>query len=218
MTDRALDPAVKTETEAPEVIAAAFVELDFSSGPVRVWTGLGPIDAAMPGAASFTWDGVGDLGSINAISESSDRRQNGVQLTLSGVDAGLLSTALTENYQGRTAGIWIAFLDADHQIIAQPVRVFGGMMDVMSTVDGDPSGSISLTCESRETVLTRNSESLLTDQEQQRLHPGDLGLAFVMELQSKEINWGSPGAAAGKSTGGGQGGGFDFDDLGPFRG
>ncbi|MFQ5535663.1 MAG: hypothetical protein ACE5EM_12675 [Sphingomonadales bacterium] len=192
MTDRNLDPAVKTETEAPEVTSVVFVELDFDSGPVRVWSGMGPIMAAMPDRAAATWDGVGDLGSIDAISESADRTQHGVQLTLSGIDPDLLTTALEENYQGRAADIWIAFLDASHQVIGEPVSVFGGIMDVMSTIDGDETGLLSLTCESREALLGRSSESLLTDQEQQRLHPGDNGLNFVMELQNKEILWGMP--------------------------
>jgi len=192
MSDRNLTAGVTAETEAAQTTAVAFVELDFASGPVRCWTGVGPVTAAMPGEAAVTWEGVGDLGRIEAVAESSDRRQNGVRFALSGVNNALLGTALTEDYQGRRARMWIAFVDAAGAIIADPVPVFGGLMDVMETADGDATGTITLDCESREAQLARASTSLLTDQEQQRLYPGDRGLEFVQELQSKEILWGAP--------------------------
>ncbi|MFQ5535577.1 MAG: hypothetical protein ACE5EM_12240 [Sphingomonadales bacterium] len=191
MTDRSMTAAASAETEASSIIPVLFCELMFET-PARVWSGLGPIMAAMPGEAVQTWDGVGDLGSIDAVAETADRRENGMQLTLSGIDPDLLTSALEENYQGRSAKLWIAFLDASHQVIGEPVSVFGGIMDVMSAADGDETGALSVQCESRDVQTRRSSTSLLTDQEQQRLHPGDKGLEFVMELQSKEILWGMP--------------------------
>ena len=192
MTDRVLTPAVKTETTAASVVTVAFVELAFDGGVVRVWSGIGPVVATMPGGASQTWTGIGNLGSIDAIAESDDRRENGVKLTLSGVDNSLFNDVLNETYQGRAVKIWVAFLNSNHVVMADPVVMFSGIMDTMSVADGDPEGTIVLQCESRQVLLQRTSTSLLTDQQQQRLFPGDLGLAFVQELQSKEIIWGSP--------------------------
>ncbi len=215
MTDRGLTAGAVTETEAAEYRAVVFCELMFAT-PVRVWTGLGPTTATMPGESSQTWDGVGDLGSIDAVRESADGRQNGVNITLSGVDNDLLGSVLTENYQGRSAKMWVVFFDSSYAIVDDPVQFFGGIMDVMSTADGDPNGIITVQCESREAQLRRPSVSFLTNQEQQRLFPGDLFLGFVQELQSKEILWGVPspaGAIPGSSGGSGGFGGEGYGNL-----
>lgn len=210
MTDRTIAAAAKTETEAAAPTIILFCELDFDGDPVNVWTGLAPIITAMPGEALKTWDAIGDLGSVDDVRESTDRRQNGVKLTLSEINSKLLSDALTEEYQGRPAKLWFVFLDENHVIVADPILAFSGLMDTMELADGDPTGAIIVQCESRDILMQRTSISLLTNEEQRRLHPGDKGLEFVMELQSKEILWGvlSPTPAL-PAFGGGGGPGLD---------
>lgn len=196
MVDRTLTGSVVTETISDDYIEVGFVELSLSS-PARFWTGHGTFTATMPGESSQSWIGAGDVGTIDKILESINNAQNGVNFVLSGIDNDLLVSALTEDYQGRAAKVWVAYLDSSYAIIADPVLVFSGQMDVMSTEDGDETGSIFLSCESRDAILRRRSESLLTDEEQQRLFPGDKGLEFVTELQSKEVIWGKVGAGRG---------------------
>ncbi len=190
MTDRTLSAGVITETESRDYAEVAFVELLFESDPVRVWTGIRQITATMPGESSQTWDGIGDLGNIDNILESIDGSENGVKLIMSGIANDLLANALTQDYQGRSAKIWSVFLNDDEQIIPDPVLEFGGQMDQLFVGDGDKTGAITVQCESRVSTLNRTSESLLTDEEQQRLFPDDLGLQFVLELQSKTVVWG----------------------------
>jgi len=191
MTDRNITAAVKNATEALTVYGEAlFIEL-LTDVPGYTWTGVGPVTLAMPGEATRTWLGLGNVGEVNTIAESADRRRNGVNMTLSGVDVDTLNMALIEDYQGQSAKIWQVYFNADLSIIADPVLIFAGHMDTLKVVDGARVGSLSLACESREQLLEKSSRSLLTDQEQQRLHPGDLGLAFINALQSKPILWGA---------------------------
>ncbi len=212
MTDRALTAAFKTETESPSPIGVVFAEFMFTT-PVRVWTGLGDKVATMPGGSSQTWIGVGDLGGIESIIESADRRRNGVLFSLSGVDTSLLSDVLTDNYQGKDVTAWEAYIDDAGVLIADPALAFSGIMDTMGISDGDPSGIIKLQCESRDILLQRTSRSLYTNEEQQLKFPGDLGLEFMLELQDKQIIWGAPGN--GNGGGGGAGfGGQEFSILG----
>lgn len=215
MTDRSLTAGVITETEAPVVIEVMFVELLFDT-PVYLWTGLGSIPATMPGESAQTWVGAGDIGTIDVIGEVTDRKQNGIALGLSGVNNDLLNEVIGEAYQGKSAKIWEAFFNENGTIVADPVLIWAGLMDTMEIADGDPTGTIKLQCESRESYLNRTSRSLLTNEEQQRISSGDLGLAFVAELQLKPLIWGAPNPPGSYGGGSGTGDGFDFSNR--FKG
>ncbi len=195
MVDRTLSGAVVTETTDDDYILVGFVELSYDT-PFRVWTGLGTLTATMPGGSSQSWVGVGDIGNIEGIKETIENAQNGVVMRLSGIDNALLANTLGEDYQGRDAKVWAAYLNSSFALIADPVLIWDGQMDVMTASDGDETGEITLQCEPRVAILRRKSESLLTDEEQQRLFPGDLGLEFVSELQGKEIIWGKVSVSA----------------------
>ena len=202
MTDRTVTAGVASASDALEYASFGFVALDFDTDPVYVWTGTRPFTATLPTETSHSYLGIGALGSIDGILESSDGSSNGVKLQMSGVADGLLANALGENYQGRSAKIWLVFLDADDVIIPDPIVLFSGQMDVMNLVDGDGQGGIEILCESRDQLLKRTSESLLTDEEQQRVYPGDLGLQFVMELQNTVLAWGDKGSSGNVPRGG----------------
>jgi hypothetical protein len=200
MADRELTAAIVTEAETTTIVKSTvgFVLLDFDTDPVYVWTGTYPRTETLVSESSHTWTGLGDLGFIDGIIESANRASvNGVKLIMNGIANDLLSGALDQNYQGRAAKIWLAFLDGDEAIIATEIVLFNGQMDVLRIVDGDGQGAIEVSCESREGLLKRTSESLLTDEEQQRVFPGDLGLEFVVELQGKILPWGEKGTGDG---------------------
>lgn len=203
MVDRTLTIAEITETTERDYKVAAMVSLFFDIAHVHVWTGLGSMQLTLPTETQHTWLGVGELGSIDGILESTDRSVNGVKLTLTGIDNDMLSHALTQDYQGRDAKIWLVYFDEIWQPIGDGILIFAGQMDTLSAVDGDKKGMVTVQCESRDALLRRTSESLLTDEEQQRLWPGDLGLEFVTALQSKEIQWGVPDRNSSGSRGGG---------------
>ena len=82
-----------------------FFEGEFADGGgefVRVWSGYGTIQWN-----GLSWTGVGHLGGISAIEESSDFRANVVTVSLSGIPAALVSTALGSTRQGLPGRIWI---------------------------------------------------------------------------------------------------------------
>lgn len=202
MTDRTVTAGVKTETEAAEVFGEAlFIEL-LTDTPGFAWTGVGPIIATMPGESSHTWLGMANIGEVSNVAESADRRRNGINMKMSGIDVDLLNIALLEDYQGKSAKIWQVYFNSSLNIIPDPLLIFAGTMDTLKAIDGSRTGVLSLTCESREQQLERTSRSLLTHQEQQRLFPGDLGLAFVTSLQSKVILWGAKTQGDSGSSGG----------------
>lgn len=168
---------------APNFSGVAFVQLNFvqplylSTLPYSfVWNGI-------------TWIGAGNLGSISSIGENTDLQAQGVSLTLAGIDPGLISIALSEQYQGKQCQIWFCPLDANGQLIGNPIRIFNGRVDTMN-IEAGSSATITLSAESALVDFFRVRASRFNDAEQQTRFPGDLGLSYVAQVVEKEIQWG----------------------------
>ena len=181
---RSLTTAFKNETLASEITPIALVDLDFSGGHVRVWTGQG--DLTWDGK---TWTGTGTLLNIDAIQESTDIAAHGVSLQLNGVPSELLSTVLTEHYQGRAAVIYLAALNSSQAVIADPFILWSGRMDVMQIQDAAETATITLNAENRLIDLERQRERRYTDLDQKNFFSSDRGLEHVAAQLDREFNW-----------------------------
>lgn len=179
--DLHVDTAAELQGEKLQPIG--MVELGFDSGWVRLWSGIGQL----------TWnasvfEGVGTLGIISAIEETTEIRAVGVKLRLSGIPADVLAIALAEAWQGRVARVYYAVLEGRH-FIGEPVTVFDGLMDQMTLVEGE-TASIDVACESKQIDLERSLVRRWTAEEQRAEFPLDRGLDAVAALQEVEILWG----------------------------
>lgn len=184
---RTLTSAFDTALDEPVLRLAYLCYLDFPSGEVRAWSGIGDLSWD-----SETWTGVGNLGGISAVEEASGTEAPGVTVELSGIPSELLTLGLIAGYQGRAARIWLAQFDSAGALIADPTLIFGGRMDVAEIIDGDQTGVIRISCETHSINLRRSRVLRYTHAEQTRLFAGDLGLEYVASLQDKPINWGVP--------------------------
>ena len=155
------------------------VELLFSSGAVRLWTGYD--DKNIEGN---TYVGAGNLLSIPNVEEIADMSAKSADVVLSGVSTSLVSLALQEPYQGRNARILFGIEGQT------PIEVFGGLMDVMTINDSGEASTISLTLESRLVELERIRPFRNTDNNHKLRHPTDDFFSFVPALQDREILWG----------------------------
>lgn len=193
--------------QAPVVRPAFFVEALFASGTVRLWSGYGPITVD-----GKTWEGAGALLALSAVVETQEVRAEGVTISLSGIPSALLSLALSEQYHGRIARVYLgAFAvsdDTDLSLLADAVvddyrlrdpsalliadlhLLFSGRMDVMQIAEDGDSATISVTVENRLVDLERPRVVLFTDEEQRRRFPGDGGLRYVASIVDAEIVWG----------------------------
>lgn len=181
---RALDANQSAALAGAHSAGVAFVQLDLST-TLRLST----LPYAFPWNG-YTWTGTGYLGSIDAIGETTDLSAQGVSLTLTGVDPGLVSTALGEQYQGKACQIWYCPLNPDNgQLVGAPIRIFAGRIDTMDIEVGE-TATITLSAESRLIDFFRPRVARYTDAEQQARFPGDLGLQYVNSLQDKTVVWG----------------------------
>ena len=181
---RALTPAAAAAAASQQVTMALAVRLDFASGFVRV--NSTPYNLTISGEEYI---GVGHLGQISGLDETTDLEAAGITLELSGVQAALLYNALGETYQGRDARVYLVFMTMDHAIIADPVLIYRGRMDTMD-ISLAEQGVITVHVENRLADWSRARVSRYTDAEQQRRHPGDLGLQYVVQLSNKPLPWG----------------------------
>lgn len=176
---------ISTALTASNVPMLVLVEMEFLSGTIRCcnaaynffWGG-------------YEWFGVGQLGSIGAIQEGQELQMYGCTLTLSGLDPSLVSLAMeSEEFQGRTATVWLAPLDEEYKVITDPIITFQGRMDVMPIRLGK-TADISLNIESKLVDWERARVRRYNNEDQVSEYPSDKGLEFVVQMVEKELVWG----------------------------
>ena len=160
-------------------------DLHFDSGTIYVHDGFGPLQAN-----GNTYLGLGSYGSMDAVVEAMDGLAKAVVLTLSGCENNLITSAMTENYQGRAVTIWIGLLDVNSLAwYANPEICWAGRMDYIQIDIGPQSSTIKLNCEgrlNREPMVAR-----YTDQDQQLAHAGDNFFNLLWQVPLASCNWGA---------------------------
>jgi hypothetical protein len=175
----------RTNAENAHVEIVTFAALDLPSGVVRVHTRTGTITWG-----SNDYVGVGKFGAVSDVTEDAQLRPSGVSLTLSGVDAALITAAMTEKYHGRAVSVWQGFLNTTTlALVADPQLVFSGLMDYMSIELGQNTGSIVVSCEGELARWNRHNGALYTHESQQAIYPGDRGFDLVPFIQNRTIDW-----------------------------
>jgi hypothetical protein len=187
-----------TEVSASQLSPILLASLSFST-PVHIWTGYGTITVG-----STAYLGIGTLGSISPVEETTDLAARGISMQLSGVPTAMLAVALTENYQGRECSVLFGALQASGALVSSPVTIFSGRMDVMSINDDGQNATIGMSAENKLVDFRRPREVRYTDQEQKNLFPSDKGLEFVTAIQEKQIYWGNAKLVAPINEGGGE--------------
>jgi len=139
--------AVPLEFSDDSMVLFYGVELFFDSGTVRLWNGSH--DAIIEGE---TYTGSGSLLTLSEIEETGEIAARGATVTLSGLDAGFVATALAENYQNRDARILFGTI-VNNTFTAY--TLFRGRMDVMTINEGAETATISLAIENRLIDLER---------------------------------------------------------------
>lgn len=181
---RDLHPDTQEAMSGAKLFPILLVQLMFASGAFRMWTGIGDItwNAA-------TWSGLGTLGAIGPVEETSELRSVGLDLELSGIPVEVIDIALADEWQSREATIYYAVLDEEGRFVGEPFELFSGLMDQMQSVEGSVS-SIRLTCESDEIDLERTKVRRYTPEDQRAEYPGDKFCDAVAAVQEVDVKWG----------------------------
>lgn len=181
---RTVPAALLTALAQPEVQPFYAVEMLFTSGPVRLWTGYG--DRTINGQ---TYVGAGTLLNIQGLGEVADLSAKSITISLSGVAVSLVSLALQEPYQRRVCRVFFGAVD-----VADVVEVFSGQLNTMSIEDSGEASTISVLVDSKLVELERASNRRYTSENQKSRFAGDTFFDYVSAIQDAEIVWGRKSA------------------------
>lgn len=183
---RALHASTEAAVIAETVLRAMAVDLDFSTGPVRLNT---TFDTLTIGGQEFL--PAGTMGSISAVEESAELAATTLRLTLSGVPRGMASIALGESYQNRTAVLWEVVLNPDTlAIVGDPVKVFAGRMDVMRVSYAAETCTVELDVTNRLVDWERPRRVLFSDEEHLRRTGGaDRSFRYAAAMADADLTW-----------------------------
>lgn len=211
----AVASAASSRTNAVFLLA----DFAFDSGEVNFWTGIGSLTYN-----GKTYVGTGNMGAVSEVTETQNAQAYGIVFQLSGINSSLISLAVNETYQGRRCALYLAFLSIDAsylelagggtltlagggtlelagagtigELLADPVPLFKGYMDVMEVEDNGATSTLKLSAESVLAKLKRTKEGRYTDENQKAKYPGDTGLSRINQLQDKRVTWGRNDAGA----------------------
>lgn len=181
----ALHVDTQAQIDTGHIPLLIFAEMEFDSGTLRLHSGAQGSEITWN---SSTWLGAGGLGKISPVLENSELEVYDLQMSLTGIDPTLIATALSEDYFGRPARIWLAVLDDQYTIQGDPIGPFAGLMDTMDGELGEV-GTITMTIKNRLADWQRPKIRRYTNEDQQAEYPGDLGMEFVAQMVEKELVW-----------------------------
>lgn len=185
MTARAMTTAALNALTAKEVHPVLFLEGEFATGVVNIWTGYGTI----------TWDGKdwqggGTFIGLSPIEETSDLVAKGFSVSLSGVPPEFVAVAIDEARQGLPGAVWLGFFDDAMNLIVDPFVIAEGFLDVPSIEDTETSCVIQITYENDLIAMKQSNEMRYTHQSQRILFPDDKAFEYVAAIQSKVLTIG----------------------------
>lgn len=185
---RELTAEFLAELNASACRPALLLLLDFGVTAIRLWSGAG----------TLSWDGNTYLGNgwlqgVSPITETSDIRAEGMQVDLTGVPQDLVSVVLNEATRKDTATLWMAVLDANWEVVAEPYQAFNGLYDTCEIYYSPNSTDLGLRYESRHADIYRAREHRYTHEGQRNLYPEDEGFEYMEGLQKWDGYWGQSG-------------------------
>jgi hypothetical protein len=181
---RNLPTAFITAMESPQVNGAILAIITLTTGPLYVWTGVGPFVYG-----GNTYQGVGALGGVGTMSESSDITANGTTLSLSGIPDSLLGGALNDVQQGLPALVDLALFTPTGALVSDPVVIFSGFVDQPEIDLTTQASTITIACETWLADMNRSQCCRYTDTQQRAINPNDASYSWVTRIQDINLDW-----------------------------
>lgn len=156
------------------------VEFLFDSGAQRATTAGRPVQWG-----GHTWQPLGLH--LDAVQDDVGEFGN-ITFTLPGVTESHLALALVEPVQGTKVRVYDALIDPANGTVADAVLAWAGELDTPGVEDG-AQATVVANAEHRGAVALRTKPARYTDDEQQRLYPGDTSLNFDPATDAKPLVW-----------------------------
>lgn len=163
----------------------ALLELDLLSGPKRVWAGFGKLQTI----DGRQWDGIGDLGSIDAITQSFSASAPAGRITVSGVSPAVIAAAANATeYKDRLIRVYLQAFQG-RALYGDPASLAMRVMKSLEISRDAGVRSVAVTHESPYFRRRSPPAAWYSDRDQQKRHPGDRFCERVPFLLFKRDDW-----------------------------
>ena len=195
---RSIGSAFGTQLTSGSLRPFYAIKMNFTSGTLLLATTYA--DLVIGGN---TYLGSGNILSVAPITETSDTRASGLEISLNGLDTSILSAGLTEDTQGMVVEVYFGVLtttDNADVIVDTPYQIFSGFIDSMVLQENGETSNLKFMIENKLITLEIPTDRRYTDQDQDNFYPGDKGCNFVTSLQDKSVAWGAGVELPSKTT------------------
>lgn len=159
---------------------------EFDGLTLRLWNGIGNLSWS-----SQTWLGNGWFHGWSGGGQSDDIAINSVDVVLSGVPEQLIGQVLSGSKQGANGTLYLAMLDEPGAVIASPIIIFAGYLDV-PTLDYNVDGpTLTISYETKLVDLDRPREFRYNNETQKFFYPNDTGFRYTGSASEWNGQWGS---------------------------
>lgn len=191
-----IDSLVQASIDSKDFSGVLLVKLDFdrSEGPYRYTNAYQTVYWDEDGGGEEEYLGLGNLGSISSLVETSELSSQTIQLSISGIPQDSINSTFDKTlYQNRPVFIWYGLLDKDTLAVESgtngPILIYAGLMDYC-TFEFGKNASISLIASSRLADWERPRGGRFNAAYQRTyVDPTDSGFKYVVPLQNKDIRW-----------------------------
>lgn len=166
------------------VTAVLAARIDFESGTVYVHSGTGPMVIN-----GLVYSGMGTMGSVDDVGETSTTSPTQLKMTLSGLDMSLFATTLNERCVGRNAELYLVALD-DSGVAQVADLLFKGRVSTTGAIAGG-TNTLQYTISNVFEDWQRPFPDRNTDESHQTAQPGDRIFRYVAQMAERSIYWGS---------------------------
>lgn len=183
---RGLSATILAEILKPSIEPIILARIETNPDLVLAWNGVG--DLVFDGE---TYKGLGTFARVTAVEETTAFKATGLKFMLSGVASTIVSVALQQVEQGRSARLFIGFYNSlTRTLVDAPIEIWDGLTDVPRIQKGRDTATVVVSAESHLVAFRQASNRRFTDQDQRRDYPTDEGFAFVAGLVDKTITFG----------------------------
>jgi len=161
---------------------AVFGEIGHPSGTGRFWTGVG-----LKSWNGHDWTGSGRMGGVAPIRATSELAIQEVVFWMAGVDDDVVAR-LNGDVRNLAATVWLACLDNQDNVIANPYLLINAILDYQTfEVQDDGTTLVTVIARTGFVSLERAIEEAWTPENQHLRFPTDTGCDQIPALQNKEI-------------------------------
>lgn len=182
---RTVTADMRAALRSPDRRLVLIAEAEWVDGTKRLWSGAG--DLAWAGE---TWRGVGSLVTISGIQLTGAVGIQAVEIKFASVPGDEQIDVPAESIRRKRARLWLAALTPLETVIADPYLLATITMSHATWKVGD-DGSVSLVVSGTAGIWQHEQASnrVWSDEEQQRIWPGDTGFQAMTSVAGQTLKW-----------------------------